>query len=409
MTFALYDSIVRCLIFAGLALIFGACTESGGGSNDVTSANTVTVSGTVGETRIVAMNDNDHIVVEDDTAGRLPSAPGRFPFTLTNLPVGSNPRLFFISNDSLFPFYLGATNVVTFDSAGSIDLGFVTMDLGTGRSTPEFPPHNVTPKTENPNVPPGLIPGSSPAVSILSPVVGAPVPVGPVTIIFVVQNHSIGNPGTSHLHFYLDTDATAYHFYGGNGISDDNGVLYNGGHTHFVHWKSATSFDIFGLSSTAHTVRVVLADQNHNRTGERRVDEDAHLYRQPAADRRSATPVGALRAQLSCGIGLGSGRSRVLQRAVGGKDSNHQSPVAAGSDRVLSDFGCDERRAGLTRPHLDPAFAQNHFVYVYYTAPGATKNRVVQYTESTSSCTNETPILDGLPVSVNHNGWIIQF
>lgn len=51
----------------------------------------------------------------------------------------------------------------------------------------------------------------------------------------------------SHLHFYLDTDAIAYHFYGGNGVNEDNGVLYNGVHTHFVHWKSATSFDIFGL------------------------------------------------------------------------------------------------------------------------------------------------------------------
>ncbi|MEP6958015.1 MAG: hypothetical protein ABI980_04740 [Nitrospirota bacterium] len=60
---------------------------------------------------------------------------------------------------------------------------------------------------------------------------------------------------------YLDHDPTAYHFYGGTGINEDNGVLYNGVHTHFVHWKSATSFDIFGLPSTAHSVRLVLADQ----------------------------------------------------------------------------------------------------------------------------------------------------
>ena len=250
MIFAPHSLIIRSLALAGLALMFSACTESGGGSNGATSASTVAVSGTVGGTRIVAMNDNDQIVVEDDTAGRSPSATGRFPFTLANLPVGSNLRLFFISNGSLFPFYLGATNVFTFDNAGPIDLGFVTMDLGAGRSTPEFPPQHVTPKTENPNVPPGLIPGSSSTISIMSPTAGASVPVGPVTVTFVVQNHTIGNPGTSHLHFYLDTDATAYHFYGGNGINADNGVLYNGVHTHFVHWKSATSFDIFGLPST---------------------------------------------------------------------------------------------------------------------------------------------------------------
>lgn len=104
MTFKTHSVIVRFLAFAGLVLILTACTESGGGANPVGVANTVTVSGTVGGTRIVAMNDNDQIVVEDDTAGRPPSAPGRFPFTLANLPVGSNTRLFFISNGTLFPF-----------------------------------------------------------------------------------------------------------------------------------------------------------------------------------------------------------------------------------------------------------------------------------------------------------------
>ena len=57
--------------------------------NQTAVANTVTVSGTVGSTRIVAMNDNDQIVVEDDTAGRSPSAPGRVPFTLANGLIGS--------------------------------------------------------------------------------------------------------------------------------------------------------------------------------------------------------------------------------------------------------------------------------------------------------------------------------
>ena len=104
-----HSILVRSLALAGLALMLGACTESGGGADPIAAANTVTVSGTVGGTRIVAMNDNDQIVVEDDTAGRSPSAPGRFPFTLANLPIGSNLRLFFVSNGSLFPFYLGGT------------------------------------------------------------------------------------------------------------------------------------------------------------------------------------------------------------------------------------------------------------------------------------------------------------
>lgn len=140
MIIAAHSILVRSLALAGLALILGACTESGGGADPIAAANTVTVSGTVGGTRIVAMNDNDQIVVEDDTAGRSPSAPGRFPFTQANLPIGSNLRLFFVSNGSLFPFYLGGTNVFTFNSAGPVNLGFVTMNVGTGRSMPEFPP-----------------------------------------------------------------------------------------------------------------------------------------------------------------------------------------------------------------------------------------------------------------------------
>src|SRR5713226_10095662 len=97
--------------------------------------------------------------------------------------------------------------------------------------------------------------GNPPTVTITSPAQNATVPVGPVTVSFTTQFFTIGTPGQNHLHFYLDTDPTPYMFYNGPSINNDNGVLYNGVHTHFVHWKSATSFDIFGLPSTSHTVR----------------------------------------------------------------------------------------------------------------------------------------------------------
>jgi glucose/arabinose dehydrogenase len=409
MAFAAHSIIVRSLALAGLALILSACTESGGGENPIAVANTVTVSGTVGGTRIVAMNDNDQIVVEDDTAGRSPSAPGRFPFTLASLPVGSNLRLFFISNGSLFPFYLGGTNVFTFNSAGQVDFGFVTMDAGTGRSTPEFPPVNVTSKPENPSTPPGLIPGIAPTITITSPSAGATVPVGPVTVAFAVQNHTIGNPGTSHLHFYLDTDPTIYNFYGGNGINDDNGVLYNGVHTHFVHWKSATSFDIFGLPSTAHTVRLVLADQNHNELANSEATKTLNftVSQPPTGDLQLQPVISSL--NFPVGMALApDGRVFFNERLTGKvRIINLQWQLVPTEFCQISVATNGEQ--GLLGLTLDPAFAQNHFVYVYYTAPGATKNRVVRYTESSGSCTNETPILDDLPVSANHNGGIIQF
>ena len=409
MNFAPHSTLVRSLILAGLALIFSACTESGGGANGVTSANTVTVSGTVGGTRIVAMNDNDEIIVEDDTAGRSPSAPGQFPFTLAGLPVGSNLRLFFISNSSLFPFYLGGTNVFTFNSAGSVNLGFVTMDVGTGRSTPELPPMNVTLQPENPDIPPGLIPGIAPAVVITSPSAGAVVPVGPVTVTFAGQNHTIGNPGTSHLHFYLDTDLTAYHFYGGTGSNEDNGVLYNGVHTHFVHWKSATSFDIFGLPSTAHTVRLVLADHNHNEL----VNPEAT---KTLTFTVSQPPTGGLQLQsvlsgLNFPVGMTlapDGRVFFNERLTGTiRIINQQwQLVSMPFCQITIATSGEQGLLGLT---LDPNFANNRFVYAYHTASNPLRNRVVRYTESSGSCTSETIILDNLPASTNHNGGIIQF
>ncbi len=409
MTFAAQDLLVRSLALAGLALILSACTESGGGANPIAVANTVTVSGTVGGTRIVAMNDNDQIVVEDDTAGRPPSAPGRFPFTLASLPVGSNLRLFFISNGTLFPFYLGGTNVFTFNSAGPVNLGFVTMNAGTGRATAEFPLLNVTPKPENPNTPPGLIPGMAPTIAVTSPSVGATVPVGPVTIAFAVQNHTIGNPGTSHLHFYLDTDATAYHFYGGSGINDDNGVLYNGVHTHFVHWKSAASFDIFGLPSTAHTVRFVLADQNHNELANTEATKTLNFS-------VSQPPTGDLQLQsvlpgLDFPVGLAlapDGRVFFNERLTGRiRIINPQWQLVPTQFCQITIATNGEQ--GLLGLALDPDFANNKFVYVYHTASSPLRNRVVRYTESSGSCTQETIILDNLPASTNHNGGIIQF
>jgi glucose/arabinose dehydrogenase len=409
MTFAVHSFVVRSLALAGLALMLSACTESGGGANPTASANTVTVNGTVGGTRIVAMNDNDEIVVEDDTAGRPPSAPGRFPFTLASVPVGSNLRLFFISNGSLFPFYLGGTNVFTFNRAGPVNLGFVTMNTGTGRSTAEFPPTNVTPKPENPNTPPGLIPGIAPTIAITSPLAGAAVPVGPVTISFSVQNHTIGNPGTSHLHFYLDTDVTAYHFYGGSGIDEDDGVLYNGVHTHFVHWKSSTSFDIFGLPSTAHTVRLVLADQNHNELSNSEATKTLSfsVSQPPTGDLQLQSVISGL--NFPVGMTLApDGRVFFNERLTGKiRIINPQwQLVPTQFCQITIATSGEQGLLGLT---LDPDFANNKFVYVYHSASSPLRNRVVRYTESSGSCTQEMIILDNLPASTNHNGGIIQF
>jgi glucose/arabinose dehydrogenase len=58
---------------------------------------------------------------------------------------------------------------------------------------------------------------------------------------------------------------------------------------------------------------------------------------------------------------------------------------------------------------LDPNFAANHYVYVFYTALNPVRNRVVRYTESSGSCTQETPLLDGILTAFDHNSDILQF
>jgi len=230
-----------------------------------------------------------------------------------------------------------------------------------------------------------------------------------VTVSFTTQFFTIGTPGQTHLHFYLDADTTPYNFYNGSGINDDNGILYNGVHTHFVHWKSATSFDIFGLPSTAHTVRFVLADQNHNELANSEATKTLNFS-------VSQPPSGDLQLQsvlsgLNFPVGLAQapdGRVFFNERLTGKiRIINPQWQLVPTEFCQISVATSGEQ--GLLGLTLDPNFAQNRFVYVYYTEAGAARNRVVRYTDSSGQCANPTPILDTLPVSGNHNGGIIQF
>jgi len=528
MTFSAHGSIVRSLALAGLALILSACIDSGSGGGGMTpTAQTgVSISGTVSGTRIVAVNTSDQIVAEDDTAGRTPNAQGQFVWSLGNLLIGSNLRLFFITGGNVYPMFFGnpSSNVFAVNAAGSINLGHVTT-AGT-QATPQIPPSGVTPGPANPNLPPSVGPvltisspannstlpngpvtitfalqnftigtanqphlhfyldsdpvpyhfysgapgqiiyqgaaaanvqwqsntqinfpalaavthqvrlvlantadadltnaeatktivfsvgtpsGNPPTVTITALTQNATVPVGPVTVSFTTQFFTIGTPGQNHLHFYLDADTTPYMFYNGTGIDTDNGVLYNGGHTHFVHWKSATSFDIFGLPSTSHTVRLVLADQNHNEL----VNSEATKTLNFSV---SQPPTGDLQLQsvlpgLNFPVGLAlapDGRVFFNERLTGNiRIINQQWQLVNTPFCQLSVATNGEQ--GLLGLTLDPNFAQNHFVYVYYTEAGAARNRVVRYTEVSGLCTGQTTILDTLPVNSFHNGGIIQF
>ena len=522
-----HSIIVRSLALAGLALILSACPGgSGGGGTAPTAQTSVSISGTVSGTRIVAVDASNQIIDEDDTAGRSPNAQGQFAWSLDNLPVGNDIRLFFITGGNIYPMYFGnpSSNVFAVNAPSSIALGHVTT--AGNQATPQIPPTGVTSRPPNATVPPSITPmltinspannatlpngpvtvtfvvqnftigavnllhlhfyldsdpvpyhfysgtpgqivyqgaaaanvqwqsntqiqftalpvgthqvrlvlanvsdveltnpeatktiafsvavssGNPPTVTITSPAQNASVPVGPVTVSFTTQFFTIGVPGQNHLHFYLDADTTPYMFYNGAGINDDNGVLYNGVHTHFVHWKSATSFDIFGLPSTAHTVRVVLADQNHNELANTEATKTRNfsVSQPPTGDLQLQSVISGL--NFPVGMALApDGRVFFNERLTGKiRIINQQWQLVPTQFCQLTITTTGEQ--GLLGLALDPNFATNKFVYVYHSASNPLRNRVVRYTESSGSCTNETIILDNLPASTNHNGGIIQF
>ena len=73
-------------------------------------------------------------------------------------------------------------------------------------------------------------------------------------------------------------------------------------------------------------------------------------------------------------------------------------------------FGSGE--AGLLGLALDPAFAQNHFVYLYYTAATSTTtgiNRLVRYREAGSQLGEPVLLLDNIPAANIHDGGRLKF
>ena len=249
-----------------------------------------------------------------------------------------------------------------------------------------------------------------PGTSTVTVISGASLLSSPVTIIFSVTDFTIGLPGTPHLRFSIDS-GPLHDFYNGVGINSDNGVLLNGVHDHAVHWRLPHCFDLFGLAAGAHQVRLVLVDASNTEltNAGAATTHNFTVQQPPTGDLQLQRVLGSI--NFPVGLSLApepdgrifynerlTGRIRIINPSWQ-LDPNAcvQIPVAVSGEQGL---------LGLT---LDPNFSSNHYVYVYYTASGATMNRVARYTELSGVCTNATTILDNLPVSNAHNGGIIQF
>ncbi len=250
-----------------------------------------------------------------------------------------------------------------------------------------------------------------PSFTITSPAANDTLPAGPATITFSVQNFTLGDQGMPHLHFYVDSDPIVHEFF--NGITNE--VLYQGAHTHFVHWQTPTSIEIHGMATGSHQVRFVLADSTH---AELTNAEATSLLPFSVA----APPAGEF--QLEAVL---TGLNFPVAMAVAPDGRIFYNELTTGNIRII-DPGWVLRpqvfyhldvfvfaEMGLLGIALDPNFASNRFVYVYHSAssplcnPGPRCNRVVRLREVNNQGTEETVLLDNIPATGNHNGGNLHF
>jgi glucose/arabinose dehydrogenase len=202
-------------------------------------------------------------------------------------------------------------------------------------------------------------------------------------------------------------DGGALHdFYNGAGINSDNGVLLNGVHGHAVHWTAPNSFDLFALSAGSHQVRLALVDQNNQELPGASTIHNFNVQQPPTGALQLQPVLSGL--NFPVGLSLAPDGRIFFNERLTGKIRIINSPWQLDPTPFCQISVSTSGEQGLLGLTLDPNFASNQLVYVYYTVPGPTMNRVSRFSKSGGVCT-ETVILDNLPASSNHNGGIIKF
>jgi len=251
-------------------------------------------------------------------------------------------------------------------------------------------------------------PVGSDQLAICSPTQNATLSAGPVEVTFAVQGVTIGPPGQSHLHFYIDGDLEIHHFYNGPGINSDNGVLYKGFHTHSVHWTGPNSFNLFGLVAGPHQVRLVFADAADTESG----GTSRTLQFIVGASAPGTFGLQSMISGLDETVGMEmapdgriftaqflTGRIRII-------NANWQLSPTLFATLPISTSGPEQGLIGIA---LDPDFSTNHYVYAYHTKDDSIHNRLVRFTDVNGVGENLTILLDDLPASPIHNGGTIHF
>ena len=156
----------------------------------------------------------------------------------------------------MYPLYFGNTNVFTFTSGGTVDLGLVATDTISGRATPTLTtvPTNVTPGPENTNIPQLVVPPTA-SISVTSPSNGAPVQGPDVPITFALQKFTIE---TKIRPISMCTWITTHSYEFLNGLqycTDNTGPT--------AQWESGATIRFQSLSTNSHTVEFKLSTASH--------------------------------------------------------------------------------------------------------------------------------------------------
>lgn len=357
----------------------------------------------------------------------LPPGPVTVSFTAQNFTIGGmgeSHLQFHVDNDPIpYDFFNGSTNQVHYSGAPAAN---VEWQNSTGMRLTNLPnaahriqfklvdatgaeltsPQAITLLLFSVGVPSN----SPPTIGVVSPSPGATFPPGPVPVSLMTANFSIGLPGQPHIHFFLDNDPTPYEFF--RGPDEDTGVLYEGQHTHVVHWKTSISFHIFQQPSGAHRVRLELVDSAHQPLGNPESTQTiAFTIVEPPDGELLLQPVlSGLEIPVSMAMApdgrvfyneLLTGNVRIVD-IVGGAWQLRPTPFY----HVNVGQGRDQGLLGLV---LDPNFSTNHYVYIYYVTDDRRQNRLIRLTEVNGLGTNPTPILTGLPANEIHNGGVLRF
>jgi glucose/arabinose dehydrogenase len=357
----------------------------------------------------------------------LPAGPVTVSVSVQNFTIGGTgePHVQFQLDDDPIPydFLNGATNQVRYRGSPAANVewqnttGMSVTNLASGAHQIQFKLVDATgAELTNPQAMTLLLfsvaapPNSPPTISVVSPSPGATFLPGPVPVSLTTANFSIGLQGQSHIHFFLDNDQTPYEFF--SGPDEDTGVLYQGLHTHIVHWKTSTSFHMFQLASGTHQVRLQLVDNAHQPLGN---PESTKTIAFTVAE----PPGGELRLEPVL-----SGLNVPVSMALAPDGRVFYNELRTGDVRIVDivgstwqlrstrfhhvDVGQDVDQ-GLLGIVLDPNFLTNHYVYIYYVTDDGTENRLIRLTEVNGQGIDPTDILVGLPANVIHNGGVLRF